>query len=98
MQKLKIIVQRDDLDWIWNETEFHARESNEKEAENVIQIPQIRKIKPIARTFKNLEIEYEEGQPHSTLQELQSNLLTSRPLMIQNLHENQFLTLQEALL
>ena|GEM_PF-1925497 len=73
-------------------------ESNEKGTENVTQIPQMKKIKPIARTFKSLEIEYEEGQPHSTLQELQSNLLTSRPLMIQNLHENQFLTLQEALL
>ena len=95
MQKWIIIVQKDDLDS--NGNEFRAPESNEKESENVIQIPRIRKIKPIVKTFKNLEIEYEEGQPHSTLQELQSNLLTSRPLMIQNLHENQFLTLQEAL-
>lgn len=64
MQKLIIIVQKDDLDS--NGNEFHAPESNEKESENVIQIPQIRKIRPIVKTFKNLEIEYEEGLHHLT--------------------------------
>ena len=64
MQKLIIIVQKGDL--ALNGNEFRAPESNEKESENVIQIPQIRKIKPIVKTFKNLEIEYEEELHHLT--------------------------------
>ena len=62
MQKWIIIVQKDDLDS--NGSEFRAPESNEKESENVTQIPRIRKIKPIVKTFKNLEIEYEEELLH----------------------------------
>ena len=59
MQKWIIIVQKDDLDS--NGNEFRALESNEKESENVIQTHQIKKTKPIVKTFKNLEIEYEEA-------------------------------------